>query len=82
MQKEKHLKGKKILFTVNCKKYIAKTNKKGDATVKVRLSKKTYKSSIKFVGENTYRKKFKIFGKFFIAKKILEVIKKYLMFII
>ena len=55
--KGKALKGKKIVFAVNGKKYIAKTNKKGVATVKVRLSKKkTYKASIKFAGDKTYKK--------------------------
>lgn len=55
--KGKALKGKKIVFTINKKKYTAKTNKKGVATVKVKLSKKkTYKVSIKFAGDNTYKK--------------------------
>lgn len=55
--KGKAIKGKKIVFTINKKKYTAKTNKKGVATVKVKLSKKkTYKVSIKFAGDNTYKK--------------------------
>ncbi len=55
--KGKALKGKKIVFIINKKKYTAKTNKKGVATVKVKLSKKkTYKVSIKFAGDNTYKK--------------------------
>ena len=55
--KGKGIKGKKIVFTINKKKYTAKTNKKGVATVKVKLSKKkTYKVSIKFAGDNTYKK--------------------------
>lgn len=55
--KGKAIKGKKITFTVNKKKYTAKTNKKGVATVKVKLSKKkTYKVTVKFAGDNTYKK--------------------------
>ena len=55
--KGKALKGKKIAFTVNGKKYTAKTNAKGVAAVKVSLSKKkTYKVTVKFVGDKTYNK--------------------------
>ena len=54
---KKAIKGKKIIFTVNKKKYKAKTNKKGVATVKVKLSKKkTYKFTVKFAGDGTYLK--------------------------
>ena len=53
----KALKGKKLVFTVNGKKYTAKTNKKGIAKVKVKLSKKkTYKFTVKFAGDNTFKK--------------------------
>ena len=55
--KGKAIKGKKIVFTVNGKKYTAKTNAKGVATVKVKLSKKkTYKVTVQFAGDNTYKK--------------------------
>ena len=55
--KGKAIKGKKITFTVNNKKYTAKTNKKGVATVKVKLSKKkTFTVSVKFAGDKTYKK--------------------------
>ena len=51
----KKIKGKKVTFIVNKKKYTAKTNKKGVATVKVQLSKKkTYKFTVKFAGDKTY----------------------------
>ena len=51
----KKIKGKKLTFIVNKKKYTAKTNKKGVATVKVKLSKKkTFKFTVKFAGDKTY----------------------------
>ena len=54
---KKAIKGKKIVFIVNKKKYTAKTNKKGIAKVKVKLSKKkTYKFTVKFAGDNTFKK--------------------------
>ena len=54
---KKAIKGKKLVFIVNKKKYTAKTNKKGIAKVKVKLSKrKTYKFSVKFAGDNTFKK--------------------------
>ena len=54
-QTGKAIKSKKITFIVNKKKYTAKTNKKGVATVKVKLSKKkTYKFTVKFAGDKTY----------------------------
>ncbi|MBQ3473674.1 MAG: right-handed parallel beta-helix repeat-containing protein [Methanobrevibacter sp.] len=54
-QTGKVIKSKKITFIVNKKKYTAKTNKKGVATVKVKLSKKkTYKFTVKFAGDKTY----------------------------
>ena len=54
---KKAIKGKKLIFTVNGKKYTAKTNKKGIAKVKVKLSKrKTYKFTVKFAGDNTFKK--------------------------
>ena len=53
--KGKALKGKKITFTVNGKTYTAKTNAKGVATVKVKLTKKgKYTFTAKFAGDNTY----------------------------
>ena len=54
---KKAIKGKKLVFIVNKKKYTAKTNKKGVAKVKVKLSKKkTYKFTVKFLGDNTFKK--------------------------
>ena len=54
---KKAIAGKKLVFTVNGKKYTAKTNKKGIAKVKVKLSKrKTYKFTVKFAGDNTFKK--------------------------
>ena len=55
--KGKAIKGKKITFTVNKKTYTAKTNAKGIATVKVKLTKKgKYTATAKFAGDNTYKK--------------------------
>ena len=54
---KKAIKGKKLTFTVNGKKFTAKTNAKGIAKVKVKLSKrKTYKFTVKFAGDNTFKK--------------------------
>ncbi|MBO7714315.1 MAG: DUF3344 domain-containing protein [Methanobrevibacter sp.] len=54
---KKAIKGKKLVFTVNGKKYTAKTNAKGIAKVKVNLSKKkTYKVTVKFAGDSTFNK--------------------------
>ena len=51
----KVVKSKKIVFTVNGKKYVAKTNSKGVATVKVKLSKKKlYKYTVRFAGDSKY----------------------------
>ena len=53
---KKALKGKKIIFKINKKKYTAKTNKKGVATVKIKLSKKkTYKVLVRFAGDKYYK---------------------------
>ncbi len=53
---KKVLKSKKVIFTVNGKKYVAKTNKKGIATVKIKLSKKkTYKVKVRFAGDKNYK---------------------------
>ena len=52
----KVLKSKKVTFTVNGKKYSAKTNSKGIATVKIKLTKKgTFKYTAKFAGDNMYK---------------------------
>ena len=53
----KAIAGKKIVFTVNGKKYTAKTNSKGVARVKVNLSKrKNYRFTVNFAGDNTFMK--------------------------
>lgn len=50
------IKGKKITFKVNKKTYTAKTNAKGIATVKVKLTKKgKYTVVAKFAGDSTYK---------------------------
>ena len=50
------IKGKKITFKVNKKTYTAKTNAKGIATVKVKLTKKgKYTAVAKFAGDSTYK---------------------------
>ena len=52
----KAIKGKKITITVNKKTYTAKTNAKGVATVKVKLTKKgKYTATAKFAGDDTYK---------------------------
>ena len=54
--KGKAIKGKKITFKVKGKTYTAKTNAKGVATIKVKLTKKgTYKVTAKFAGDATYK---------------------------
>lgn len=54
--KGKAIKGKKITFKVNGKTYSAKTNKKGVATVKVKLTKKgTYTFKASYAGDDTYK---------------------------
>ena len=51
----KILKNKKITLKVNKKTYTAKTNSKGQATFKVKLTKKgTYKYTTKFAGDTYY----------------------------
>lgn len=53
--KGKAIKGKKIILTVNGKKYITKTNSKGIVKIKVKLSsRKTYWFTVKFAGDNSY----------------------------
>ena len=50
-----YIAGQSIKFTVNGKKYYAKTNDKGVATVKVSLTKKgTYKVTASYSGTSTY----------------------------
>ena len=52
----KVLKGKKVKFTIKGKTYVAKTNKKGITTVKIKISKKgTYSCKIKTVADATYK---------------------------
>lgn len=53
----KALSNKKITFKIKGKKYTAKTNKKGVATVKIKLSKKgKYLVSVKFNGDTLFSK--------------------------
>ena len=54
--KGKAIKGKKIIFKVNKKTYTAKTNAKGVATFKVKLTKKgKYTATAKFAGDTSYK---------------------------
>ncbi|WP_458406450.1 Ig-like domain-containing protein [Methanobrevibacter sp.] len=54
--KGKAIKGKKITFKVKGKTYTAKTNKKGVASVKVKITKKgKHTFTAKFAGDNTYK---------------------------
>ena len=65
--KGKIIKGKSVTFTINGKKYTAKTNSKGIATINAKLTKKgTYSCSIKYAGDVTYSP---------VAKKIAVVVK-------
>ena len=51
----KAIKNAKLVFKVKSKKYTAKTNSKGEATVKVKLTKKgSYKVSVSFSGNSKY----------------------------
>ena len=62
--KNKAVAGKKITLTVNKKKYTVKTNKKGQATFKVKLTKKgTFKYTVKFAGDTQYKAVTKKTGK-------------------
>lgn len=55
--KGKVIASKKIYFKVNGKTYSAKTNKKGVASVKVKITKrKTYSVSVTFKGDSSYNK--------------------------
>ena len=50
------LKYQKVTFRVNGKNYVAKTNYRWIAIVKVKLTKKgTYKYSVKYAGNNKYK---------------------------
>ena len=54
--KGKVLKNTKLTLKIKGKKYTAKTNKKGQATFKVKLNKKgTYKGTVKFVGNKYFK---------------------------
>ena len=54
--KGKAIKGKKITFKVKGKTYTAKTNAKGVASVKVKITKKgKYTFTAKFAGDSTYK---------------------------
>jgi hypothetical protein len=65
--KGKAIKGKKITFKVKGKTYSAKTNAKGVATVKVKLTKKgKYNVAVKFAGDDTCKT---------ISKKIKLILK-------
>ncbi|WP_405291584.1 lectin like domain-containing protein [Methanobrevibacter sp.] len=55
--KGKVISGKKIYFKINGKIYNSKTNKKGVASVKVKITKKkTYTVSVSFKGDSSYNK--------------------------
>lgn len=54
----KAIKGARIIFKIKGKKYSAKTNKKGIATVKIKINKKgKYAITISFKGSNLYTSK-------------------------
>ena len=54
--KGKAIAKKKVTLIVNKKKYTVKTNKKGKATFKVKLTKKgTFKYTAKFAGDTQYK---------------------------
>ena len=52
----KAIKGKKITIKVNGKTFSAKTNSKGVASIKVKVTKKgKFTATAKFAGDNTYK---------------------------
>ncbi|WP_158499620.1 Ig-like domain-containing protein [Methanobrevibacter olleyae] len=54
--KGKAIAKKKVTLIVNKKKYTVKTNKKGKASIKVKLTKKgTFKYTVKFAGDSQYK---------------------------
>ena len=64
----KILKNIKITLTISGKKYVAKTNKKGQAIFKIKLNKKrTYKATVSYAGNDYYNA---------IRKKVSIIIKK------
>ena len=66
--KGKGIKGLKLILKVNKKKYIAKTNKKGKATFKIKklTKKRKYTASIMFQGDKYYKK---------VTKKVKIIVK-------
>ena len=62
--KNKVIAGKRIVLTVNKRNYAVKTNKKGQATFNVALTKKgTFKYIVKFAGDSQYKAVTKKTGK-------------------
>ena len=54
--KNKVVANKKVVLTVNKKNYTVKTNKKGQATFNIKLTKKgTFKYTVKFAGDSQYK---------------------------
>ena len=64
--------GKKITIKFNGKKYVRKTNSKGQVSIKIKSSKSKNSIKIKFTGDNQFKSSSKKL-KFYVVKKALSI---------